>query len=97
MTRSLAELRDKVGVTRMLILAELDHEPGVTLSDVATRLGITVQAVSAYAQTLTKDGLLDAERHVTPKGLQALHEEVRQLRVWPDRPWCSRWCGSGRG
>lgn len=75
-------LRDKAEVTRLLILAELEREPGATLSDVAERLDVTVQAVSAYAKEMVSDGLLAeaGPQRVTPKGLQALHEGVRQLR-----------------
>lgn len=76
-------LRDKSAVTRLLILAELERDPGATLSDVAERLGVTVQAVSAYAKALTADGLLQdvAGARVSPIGLQRLHEGVRQLRA----------------
>ena len=80
-------LRDKSGLTRLLVLAELDRDPGATLSDVARRLDVTVQAVSAYAKSLTEDGLLaagDSGYAVTPRGLQRLHEGVRQLRAAVD-------------
>lgn len=76
-------LRDKSGVTRILILAELERAPGATLSEVAERLGVTVQAVSTYAKSLTADGLLQENvpgQRVTPLGLQRLHEGVRMLR-----------------
>ena len=75
-------LRDKAAITRLLILAEMEREPGATLSDVAEKLDVTVQAVSAYAKELVADGLLAeaGPQRVTPKGLQALHEGVRQLR-----------------
>lgn len=76
-------LRDKSGVTRLLVLAQLEREPGATLSEVADRLGVTVQAVSTYAKALEADGLLaaDGPARVTPRGLQALHEGVRALRA----------------
>lgn len=75
-------LRDKTAITRLLILAELERDAGATLSEVAQRLGVTVQAVSVYAKALEADGLLgpDDDARVTPKGLQVLHEGVRQLR-----------------
>lgn len=81
-TAALRLLRDKAEVTRLLILAELEREPGATLSDIAEKLDVTVQAVSAYAKQLEADGLLfDSGPHrVSPKGLQTLHEGVRQLR-----------------
>ena len=76
-------LRDKSGLTRLLVLAELEREPGITLSEVARRLDVTVQAVSTYAKGLVDDGLLAGGEHglaLTPRGLQHLHEGVRQLR-----------------
>lgn len=76
-------LRDKSGLTRILILAELERAPGTTLSDVARRLDVTVQAVSAYAKELAIDGLLavdDGSYRVSSRGLQELHEGVRRLR-----------------
>lgn len=79
-------LRDKAAVTRILILAELEREPGATLSEVAARLDVTVQAVSTYAKALVAEGLLAEEgpQRVTPLGLQALHEGVRQMRAAVD-------------
>lgn len=76
-------LRDKAGITRLLVLAELEKDPGATLSEVAERLDVTVQAVSTYAKGLVADGLLESStgpHRVTPRGLQALHEGVRRLR-----------------
>ena len=76
-------LRDRTGITRLLVLAELERDPGATLSEVAQRLDVTVQAVSTYAKALVADGLLEATpagHRVTPRGLQALHEGVRRLR-----------------
>ena len=76
-------LRDRTGITRLLILAELVRRPGTTLSDVADALGVTVQAVSAHAKDLSSLGWLkteDGSYRATPKGLQSLHEGVRHLR-----------------
>lgn len=76
-------LRDRTGITRLLILAELERRPGTTLSDVAEALGVTVQAVSAHAKDLGSLGWLRSDEgayRATPKGLQALHEGVRHLR-----------------
>lgn len=75
-------LRDRTRITRILILAELQRAPGVTLSDVAKRLDVTVQAVSTHAKSLVAAGWLtnrDGQFDVTPKGLQTLHEGVRSL------------------
>jgi predicted transcriptional regulator len=75
-------LRDRTGITRLLILAELERQPGTTLSDVADGLGVTVQAVSAHAKELASSGWLRTDGgtyRATPKGLQSLHEGVRHL------------------
>lgn len=77
-------LRDRTATTRVLILASLESQPGATLSDVGGRLGITVQAVSAHAKEMTRNGWLtfaDGSFRATPKGLQQLHEGVRALRA----------------
>lgn len=86
MESGLKLLRDKAEVTRLLILAEMEREPGATLSDIAAKLDVTVQAVSAYAKELVSDGLLleEGPHRVTSKGLQTLHEGVRQLRAAVD-------------
>lgn len=76
-------LRDRTQTTRLLILAHLRSSPGATLSEVATALGVTVQAVSAHARAMAKTGWVasqDGSYRPTPKGLQALHEGVRHLR-----------------
>ncbi|MFO1535011.1 MAG: winged helix-turn-helix transcriptional regulator [Thermoplasmatota archaeon] len=76
-------LRDRTQATRILILAHLQSRPGATLSEVAEALGITVQAVSAHARAMARAGWTasqDGAYRPTPKGLQALHEGVRQLR-----------------
>jgi predicted transcriptional regulator len=75
-------LRDRTGITRLLILSELERKPGTTLSDAAKALGVTVQAVSAHAKSLAASGWLHSDEglyRATPRGLQALHEGVRHL------------------
>ncbi|MEK6986059.1 MAG: hypothetical protein AABX89_06730 [Candidatus Thermoplasmatota archaeon] len=80
---SLRPLRDRTATTRVLILAALESRPTATLSDVAADLDVTVQAISAHAQEMARQGLLDAGDagyRPTAKGRQALHEGVRSLR-----------------
>lgn len=80
---ALRRLRDRTGITRLLILAELERRPGTTLSEIATALGVTVQAISTHAKDLASRGWLradDGDYRATPKGLQSLHEGVRHLR-----------------
>jgi putative transcriptional regulator len=76
-------LRDRTRTTRMLILARLAARPGTTLSEVAAELGVTVQAVSAHAKGMAEAGWLapgEGGYRPTPRGLQAIHEGVRELR-----------------
>ncbi|MEA3190901.1 MAG: putative transcriptional regulator [Thermoplasmata archaeon] len=83
MEELLRSLRDRTATTRLLILATLGARPGCTLSEVAQRLGITVQAVSAHAKEMVADGHLEVAdgRHTpTARGRQQLHEGVRGLR-----------------
>ncbi len=80
---SARHLRDKSGNTRLLILAQLQQRPGSTLSDIAGRLGVTVQAVSSYARDLSADGAMQGGSggyRVTARGLGLLHEGARRLR-----------------
>lgn len=82
MADAVTPLRDRTQTTRLLILARLHGEPA-TLSQVASSLGVTVQAVSAHARALAAAGHLelhDGSYRPTPRGLQALHEGVRRLR-----------------
>jgi predicted transcriptional regulator len=80
---ALRPLRDRTATTRVLILATLEARPTATLSDVAETLGVTVQAISAHAQEMARQGLLELSEgsyRPTAKGRQVLHEGVRQLR-----------------
>lgn len=75
-------LRDRSLNTRLLILSEMLREPGVSLSEVARRLGITVQAISNHAQALLRDGALAQEHRsyrVTAVGVDRLQSGVDRL------------------
>ena len=77
-----ASLRDKAENTRLLILAFL-HQGSTTLSEVANRLEVTVQAVSLHTKHMVNENLLrmqDSTPRLTAKGLQHLHEGLRRLR-----------------
>jgi predicted transcriptional regulator len=73
-----ATIRDKGFLTRILILSHLRASPRATLREVGERIGITMQAVSLYVQTLEQDGHVEAHpsggRRVTPKGHQWLQD-----------------------
>lgn len=78
----IADLRDRRRLTGLLVLRELAFAPS-SLRAVASRLAITVQAVSVHAQRLASEGLLekgDDGYVVTAKGTQALHEGFGDLK-----------------
>ena len=78
-------LRDKGESTKFQILLEvMQNQPHVKQKDVATSLGITIQAVSKYFKKLTKEGLLESgsgrgDYRLTPKALGAIHENAESL------------------
>ena len=81
--QALRPLRDRTGTTRVLILAALESRPAATLSEIAEELDVTVQAISAHAQEMARQGWVtveDGAYQPTAKGRQWLHEGVRQLR-----------------
>ena len=79
-------LRDRTGLTRVLMLAAMEEAPGITLSDIAARLEISVQAVWTHARQLAADGLISQgdEQRVSSAGRAFLHEHVRRLRAAVD-------------
>lgn len=74
-------LRDRAMMTRLLVLADLEQNPGTSLSSVGRRLGITVQAVSDHVRALAADGSVHGSPpRVTPVGRQALREGADRIR-----------------
>lgn len=76
-------LRDLRRNTELLILIELIESPSARLRDIATRLGITVQAVSQYIAAMRKEGLLKEQAgkaRPTRKGMQILQEHFTSLK-----------------
>jgi putative transcriptional regulator len=56
-----ALLRSKREVTRLQVLVEVaEHQPSVRQQEIATKLGVTPQAVSEYIRELTEEGLVSA-------------------------------------
>ncbi|MEM0344041.1 MAG: winged helix-turn-helix transcriptional regulator [Thermoplasmata archaeon] len=80
-------LRDLRRNTEMLILAELLMRPSARLREIASSLGITVQAVSQYVSEMKREGLL-SERNgslrPTRKGMQMAQEHFVGLKEQVD-------------
>lgn len=74
--------RERKRLTELLVLREILLAPS-SLRGVATRLGVTVQAVSVHVRRMTKAGLVergDAGYQPTAPGIQALQEGFRDLK-----------------
>ena len=80
-------LRDIKRNTEMLILAELLTRPSARLREIASSLGITVQAVSQYMAEMRREGLLserDGSLRPTKKGMQIAQEHFIGLKEQVD-------------
>lgn len=71
--------------TRLRILHALIREGSLGVSDLAARIGMTVQAVSNQLQRLTESGVVGCER----VGVQAFYRVVDPcVPVLIERGWC---------
>jgi len=80
-------LRERAGLTQLLLLVELQRTRHTTLRSLAEELDITTQAVSQHVAELQRMGLLRASRGsyaLTPKGTQLLLERVAELKGFFD-------------
>lgn len=76
-------LRDLKRNTELLILIELVRTPSIKLKDIASNLGVTVQAVSQYIAAMKKEGLLKDQKgsvRATRKGMQIAQEHFVGLK-----------------
>jgi putative transcriptional regulator len=83
-------LRDKAGLTRMLLLLEMQRGGHTKLQSLADALGITVQGVSQHVQELQRAGMARAGRgryELTPRGSQALQAQLAELKAFTDLAW----------
>jgi len=82
-------LRDLRLGTKLLILLEAARDPNVKLKAIAARLGMTVQGVSEYMHRMREEGLLHeiGGYRPTKKGVQFLHENLRELREFVEESW----------
>jgi putative transcriptional regulator len=63
------------------------NQPHIKQKDISDKLGITIQAISKYFKTLTKEGLMEAgsersDYRLTPKAVIKLREDVRTLEQY---------------
>lgn len=80
-------LRDLRRNTEMLILVRLLENPSSKMRDVASEMGITVQAVSQYMSSMRKKGLIREQAgkmRPTRKGMQILQEHFTHLKAEVD-------------
>lgn len=80
-------LRDKAGLSRLLVLLELQRGTLTRLRDLADRLGMTVQGVSNYVAELEREGLVRTAQgryELTPRGVQQLQERLAELKGFVD-------------
>lgn len=82
-------LRDLRLGTKLLILIEAARDPNVKLKNIAGRLDMTVQGVSEYMRRMREEGLIHeiGGYRPTKKGVQFLHENLRELREFVEDSW----------
>ncbi|NWF76993.1 MAG: winged helix-turn-helix transcriptional regulator [Chloroflexi bacterium] len=80
-------LKSKNLATKFQIMVEIAaHQPNIQQKDIASRLGITSQAVSEYIRELVKDGWLSSQGRsrykVTKEGVDWILQMSRQLHSY---------------
>lgn len=80
-------LRDLRAITKILILVELKAQPRLKLRDLASKLAITIQAVSEYLKLMAQENLIvkiDGEHRLTQTGVEFLHKSMADLKDFVD-------------
>jgi putative transcriptional regulator len=80
-------LQTKSGVTKFQVLIEVAaHQPNVRQKEIASKIGITPQAVSEYIKELVADGLIVTEGRVryriTKEGVEWVLESAGELKQY---------------
>jgi putative transcriptional regulator len=80
-------LQTKSGVTKFQVLIEIAaHQPNVKQKEIATKIGITPQAVSEYIKDLVTDGLIITEGRVryriTKEGVEWVLENAIEMKKY---------------
>lgn len=81
-------LRDLRTSTKLLILSEITTDSYSKLKPIADKLAITIQGVSEYMKIMQAEGLVQTiggEYKATTKGVQLLHDNIRQLKDFVDK------------
>jgi putative transcriptional regulator len=80
-------LRDLRSFTKILILLELKKQPRLKLRNLASKLDITVQAVSEYLKIMINDSLIEKVNdgyRLTQQGVEFLHYNITSLKKFVD-------------
>jgi len=80
-------LRSKREVSRLQILVEIaEHQPAVRQQEIATKLGVTPQAISEYIRELTEEGMVSASGRgnyeVTKAGIEWVLANAESLESY---------------
>jgi putative transcriptional regulator len=80
-------LRSKREVSRLQILVEIaEHQPAVRQQEIATKLGVTPQAISEYIRELTEEGMVSASGRgnyeVTKAGIEWVLANAESLEAY---------------
>ena len=80
-------LRSKREVSRLQILVEIaEHQPAVRQQEIATKLGVTPQAISEYIRELTDEGMVSASGRgnyeVTKTGIEWVLANAESLESY---------------
>lgn len=84
-------IREKGQFTKFQVLVEIMRsQPHIKQKDISESFGITIQAVSKYFKKLVKEGLLEvgserADYRLTPKAIEKLHEDLKNLDDYTSR------------
>lgn len=74
-------LKKKSDFTKISILIEIMHGKK-KISEIAKTVNITIQGVSEYIKILRKEGLIDKNFQITPKGMAFVMDKIEELRSY---------------
>ncbi len=74
-------LKKKSELTKMSILIEIMHGKK-KIKEIAKSVNITIQGVSEYIKILSKEGMIDNNMQITPKGTAFVMDKIEELRAY---------------
>ena len=80
-------LRDLRIFTKLLILLELKSQPRIKMHEIASRLDVTIQAVSEYIKIMINENLImkiNGQYKLTQEGVEFLHKNISELKEFLD-------------